>query len=173
VRLQVLVAFSHSSLPSRLRQIAWGDGRETRTPEISSSFLHNKIGGYHEKGADSLNLNVKSVSANFLDARIGLNLSWNAKKLRNFPEFKKFNSTAKISYGYSIINDKPTTTANFSGQSSGFNSQISQIDRGSLRLGIGALAYHEEDTTLSFDYDFEKRATYQSHFANFKICQKF
>ncbi len=143
------------------------------SPEVSLNFLQNKIDGYSEKGADSLNLVVKGISANFLESRVGLNLDWVTTKLEEFPEFKKLVASAKISYGYSLINDAPTTSASFSGQTAGFNWQISHVDRGSLKLGGVLQAYHEEDATFSFDYDFERKTTYQAHFLALKLRQEF
>ncbi len=142
------------------------------TPEISVNFLHSNIDGYQEKDAGTLNLNVRSVSANFLETRAGLNLGW-ISKLPEFPEFDKIATNFKISYGYSIINDAPTTVSNFEGQSTTFNSQISQIDRSSLRLETEVVAYHMDDMSFSADYSFEKKKTYQSHFISLKVRQDF
>lgn len=142
------------------------------TPEFSVSFLHNNIGSYSEKGAEELNLKVGAMSANFLEIRAGLNLGWIAK-VAEFPEFKKVASSVRISYGYSLINDAPDLVSNFEGQNSSFNSKISNVDRGSLKLGMAFYAYHAEATTFGLDYDFEKRATYQSHFVLARVKQEF
>ena len=142
-------------------------------PEASLNLLHNKIGGYSEKGADTLNLRVAGVVANFLESRLGANLGWKTKELAEFPELKDLSATGRISYGYALINNAPATLANFSGRSSGFNSQISQIDRGSLKIGVAIEACHIEETTISLDYDFEHKATSKSHLVALKIRQEF
>ncbi len=141
-------------------------------PEASLNFLRNNIGAYNEKGADELNLHVSSVAANFLEVRSGVNFGFSSK-ITELPEFRKVVALLKISYGYSVINDAPITSASFQGQASGFNSQITNIDRGSLKLGAEIAAYHKDDSTFILDYNFERKTTYSSHFAIFKVRQEF
>ncbi|NBV07069.1 MAG: autotransporter domain-containing protein [Proteobacteria bacterium] len=141
-------------------------------PEISLNFLRNNIDGYSERGADELNLKVSSVAANFLEARAGINFAYTTK-ISELPEFKKFTINLKTSYGYSLINDAPTTTARLQGQSTSFNSQISNVDRASLKLGSEVVAHHKDDTNFVLSYNFENKETYQSHFAIFKVRQEF
>ncbi len=142
------------------------------SPEASLNFLRNNIGGYNEKGAGELNLRVSSVSANFLEGRTGLNLGY-ATRISELPEFKKVVALLKISYGYAFVNDAPTVTAGFVGQSGSFNSQISHVDRGSLKLGFELDAFHKDNSTFSADYTFEKRTTYESHFILLKVREEF
>lgn len=141
-------------------------------PEISVSLQHNSIGGYTEKGADSLNLKVKSSNSTTLEARIGAGLSW-LEKIHDSREFKKFTVTVKSSYGYNFINRASNVVSSFVGQNSSFNTQVNPVDPGSLRLGAEANIYHIDDITFSADYQFERRTTYQSHFAAFKVRQAF
>jgi hypothetical protein len=141
-------------------------------PEISTSFLHSNTGIYREKGADSLNLNVNSSTSNVFEGRVGAGLSW-SEKIRERSEFKKFITILKTSYGYNFIDQTSDTVSNFSGQNSSFNSRVSSIDPGSLRLGVEINGYHIDDIIFSVDYQFEHRATYQSHFAAFKVHQEF
>lgn len=144
----------------------------TLTPEASLNILHNSISRYSENGADELNLKVGAVTANFLETRVGANFGWETK-FSEFPEFKKMTSALKFSYGHALVNDAPTTTANFEGQSLSFTSKISHLDSDSVRLGAALAAYHENFTTFSADYSLEKRATFQSHFFAVKIRQEF
>ncbi len=141
-------------------------------PEASLNFTRNNIAGYSEKGADELNLDVDSVSANFLEARLGGAVGFDSR-IVELPEFRKITALLKISYGYSIINDAPTTTASFQGQKLKFTSQITNVDRASLKLGAEMIAYQQDDATFSIDYSFERKATYSSHFAIFNIRQQF
>lgn len=143
------------------------------TPEVSLNFLHNNISGYSEKGADELNLNVGGVSANFLEGRIGLNLGYSSEVFRELPEFQKFAGTLKISYGQAFINDAPATQASFVNQKTNFISQISHLDNSSLKLGAEVFAYHKDNTNLSADYTFERKATADSHFILLKIREEF
>ena len=142
-------------------------------PEISMSFIRTNIQAYSEKGADSLNLNVKNISADFLESRIGVNLGFVTTRIAEFPELKKVDSLLKISYGYSFINDAPITVSSFDGQTTSFATQISHVDRGSLKLGAEIEARHEEDIIFSLEYGFEKRATFQSHYMAAKVKQMF
>lgn len=141
-------------------------------PEISASFMHSATGSYHEKGAESLNLNVKSTSSKVLEGRIGAALSF-TDKIRELSEFRKFITVIRTSYGYNFINSFDDVVSSFSGQNSTFNSQVSPIDPGSFRVGAEISGYHIEDTIFSVDYQFEKRTTYQSHFVSFKVLQEF
>lgn len=142
------------------------------TPELSLNFLRNNIDGYSENGADTLNLQVRQVKADFLEGRVGLNLGWETK-VNKVPDFTKLAANFKTSYGYSFVNDAPNTTANFIGQSSNFNWQITQTDRQSLRFGGAIAAYYLNDVTFGFEYALEKKASYQSHFVSLKIRQEF
>lgn len=141
-------------------------------PEISASFMENTTEKYAEKGADSLNLNVRSTSSKVFEGRIGGALSF-SDKIRELSEFKKFVTTLKTSYGYNFVNDHDDVVSSFSGQNSSFNSQVSPLDPGSLRIGAEINGYHVEDTIFGIEYQFEKRATYQSHFVTFKALQEF
>ncbi len=142
------------------------------TPEASINILHNSVAAYSENGADELNLKVGAVAANFLEARIGVNLGYETKLLDS-PEFTKVTSLLKFSYGHAFVNDAPTTSASFEGQSLGFESKISQIDLDSLRVGAEFAAHHEDFTSFSADYSLEKRASFQSHFLGVKVRQEF
>ncbi len=142
-------------------------------PEISMSFIRTNIQAYSEKGADSLNLNVKNISADFLESRIGVNLGFVTTRIAEFPELKKVDSLLKISYGYSFVNDAPITVSSFDGQATSFATQISHVDRGSLKLGAEIEARHEEDIIFNLEYGFEKRATFQSHYMAAKVKQMF
>lgn len=142
------------------------------TPAITVNFIRNNIGGYSEDGADSLNLKVEKISADFLETRAGVKMGWNFRP-RQFPEFNKISTHFKISYGYSFINDAPETVSRFEGQNTSFSNEISQIDRTSIKIGTQISAYHMDDITFSADYDFEHRETYKSHFISFRMRQEF
>ncbi len=142
------------------------------TPDFSLNLLHNKIASYSEKGADELNLKVSAISANSLETRAGINFGW-IGKIKDISEFELFSTTLKFSYGRALINDKPTTKSNFSGQDTGFENKISHLDNKSLKAGIEIAAYHKEATTFSSNYEFEKRPNYNSHLLLFKIRQEF
>lgn len=141
-------------------------------PEISLNFLHNKISGYKERGADTLNLKVGDVNANFLEARIGAAFGI-ITSIPDVKECEKLLALLKFSYGYNIINDRPTTTASFVGSDVSFNTKISQLDPASLRLGFEVDFLHVDNVNFTFDYTLEKRSAMQSHFLAVKIRQEF
>ncbi len=142
-------------------------------PEFSLNFLHSKIGGYSERGADSLNLKVGGVAANFLEARIGTSFGW-IGKIPEMHEFKKLVALVKISYGYNIINDRPQTLSSFASQDAvTLNSKISQMDSGSLKVGFEVDAFHIDDINFALEYSLEKRSSSQSHFILAKVRQEF
>lgn len=142
------------------------------TPEISLNILRTSISDYSEKGAEELNLKVSAVSANFLESRIGAGLGWETR-IPDVPEFKKVIALLKFSYGHAFINDAPTTSASFDGQASTFETKISHQDKNSIKAGFELAAHHENFTSFSADYNFEKRETYQSHFLAVKVRQEF
>ena len=72
-----------------------------------------------------------------------------------------------------MVNDAPTTTASFQSHSKTFDSRISNVDRGSLKLGGELMIYHKDDASFSLNYNFERKATYQSHISIFKVRQEF
>ncbi len=144
----------------------------TIIPEISWSFLRNNIEGYEEAGADELNLDVNGVTADFLEGRAGLNFGY-ATRFSQLPELRKFSTTFKISYGHAFIADTPTTIAKFRGQNQQFNSQISNIDRDSLKLGTELVVYHQDNISCSANYNFEHKSTSDSHFILFKVREEF
>lgn len=141
-------------------------------PQISTTFIKNHIDSYQEQGAGTLNLSTKQISANFLEIEPSLKLSYVTQPF-NFPEFDQITTNFKISYAKNIINDAPTTISNFATQSSSFNTNISNLDNNSLKINTQIIGHHIDNMTFSTSYNFEKRATYQSHSLFFKIRQNF
>jgi uncharacterized protein with beta-barrel porin domain len=141
-------------------------------PEFSLNFMHSKIAGYSENGADSLNLKVEAIAANSLETRAGINFGF-ITRIPDLNEFKRFVLLAKASVGQNIINDKPVTTAKFMNSDVTFDSRISQLDATSLRLGFEIDAAHIDDISFGFEYALEKRKSLQSHFVIAKVKQAF
>lgn len=142
------------------------------SPELDLNLFHQEIAGYSEKGAEELNLTVSKVAANFVEMRSGINLGF-SDKIQELPEFRKIAILTRISYGRALINDSPTTTAGFQGQSQSFDSKITHRDNDSVKLGFELAAFHKDDVKFSFDYELERKRTYGSHFAVFKVRQEF
>ncbi len=141
-------------------------------PEFGVNFLRNDIAGYTEKGAQELNLQVSRVSANFMEGRVGSNFVY-AAKVHELPEIRKVSALLKFSYGYSFINDAPSTTANFINQTSSFDNEITNVERSSFMIGSELSLYHQDDVAFTLDYNFERKATYSSSFLAFKVRQQF
>jgi uncharacterized protein with beta-barrel porin domain len=141
-------------------------------PQIGLGFSYNSISAYEEKGAQELNLKVKEIKSNYADVRAGGVLNW-AGKIPEIREIKVFTTDLKFSYGKVLLADKAKTVAGFVNQSSVFEDQISQIDKTFIALGASISAYYDQGTTLSLNYDLEKRSTYQSHLVMVRINQSF
>jgi uncharacterized protein with beta-barrel porin domain len=141
-------------------------------PEFSLNLMHSAIDGYTENGADTLNLQVGGVAANYLEARAGAAIGW-VTRIPDLNEFKKFVLLARASLGQNIINDTPTTSANFSENTQSFDQRISQLDATSIKLGFEIDAYHMDDIAFGFEYALEKRSSLQSHFVMMKVRQAF
>lgn len=141
-------------------------------PFSSLNFTHNKIDGYKENGAQSLDLKVSSVKANHLEARVGAAFGI-VDFCPHIKQIKNFTMLAKASIGQNLINDKPTTTAEFINNQQKFEQKISQLDATSLQLGLELQAFHKDDVTFAFEYFMEKRSSLNSHFAIMKITQAF
>jgi len=141
-------------------------------PQVSFVFAHNTISAYEEKGAQELNLKVEEIKSSYADVRMGAVLNW-IGKIPEIREIKVFSTDLKLSYGKVLLVNKPKTIAGFVNQNSVFEDQISQIDKTSIALGTSISAYYAQGTTLSLNYDLEKRSTYQSHLVMVRINQSF
>ncbi len=139
------------------------------TPMISSTLIQNHVSSYSETGAGTLNLSVTPDSTNILEGRIGAIYGYNKtneKGVRINPQFKAF-------YGYNFINDSQSSQNRFTGQTTSFNSQASTNPRSGISLGAGINIYNSNATTMSFDYDFEKKSSYQSHYISANLRYDF
>ncbi len=64
------------------------------------------------------------------------------------------------SYGYDFAGSKQRTSSNFIGQTNTFDSTAANIARGSLKMGIGAKIYSEEDLSFNTNLISERRNNY-------------
>lgn len=142
------------------------------TPQLSATFITSNIDGYQEQGANSLNLNVNKISANFLELSPSLKFSYHTQPFL-FPEFNKITTNITLSYAKAIINDAPTTISHFANQSSSFNNKISNLDNDSIKINGEMIAHHIDNIDFSTSYHFEKRTTYQSHALFITLHQNF
>lgn len=141
-------------------------------PHISLNLIHSAIDGYEEKGAETMNLSTKAITANYLEARVGADFGW-VTRIPDLNEFKHFALLLKTSVGQNIINDKPDTITSFSCNNQNFTQKISELDATSLRVGFEIDAYHEDDIAFALEAGVEKRASLQSSFVTAKVRQAF
>lgn len=142
------------------------------TPAILATFTKNNVSGYSEEGSNSLDLDVKSISANYLEIRMGTSLNWSIE-IPELKDFSKLTISSNVSYGHYLISDTPNTVSNFRDHDSSFNTEISDFDDQSLKFELGVTSYNEGNSTLSLNYNLEHRATYQSHGISLKARQEF
>lgn len=138
------------------------------TPSITLTSARNDIANYNESGAGTLNLNVKTRSANFFETRGGIILS------NKFTAFNhKIEPQISTSYGYDFFGNKQKTSSNFINQSNTFDSTASNVAQGSLKMGFGAKIHAGDDLTLNANYVFEHRANYQASSVLLRMGYKF
>lgn len=143
-------------------------------PEISSTFVNSRTNAYTEDGANTLNLAVRDNSDEFLEGRAGFRIYHEPIKINIINQFADHISPQfNLSYGYNFLNKRQVTVSNFVGQTATFNTLSSDVSAGSMHLGFGVNIYHLDSTTLSLDYNSDKRKNYLSHSASFKIKQAF
>ena len=130
----------------------------TITPKISLTAARNQISTYSESGAGTLNLSISNERNNFLEGRIGSDLSYDNFKILS----TKVQPKIKLSYGYDFLASDQSSTNHFQGQSSSFQIKNSNIDKSSLKYGFGFGFDVGEGILLVADYDVEEKASYKS-----------
>lgn len=130
----------------------------TLTPEISTTYNHSTIGKYTESGFGNASQEVQKNSSDFLEARIGANLTYEIKNKNNVI-IPKLNA----SYGYNFLNDRQTSVSNFVGQTAAINSTSSKLSPESVIFG-GAIDIYKKSSVLTFEYGSERRDKYTSNY---------
>ena len=146
------------------------------TPHTSLKYVFNNLPSYKEKGADELNLNVSSITANFLESSIGADIGWQTtlpKIEYNDFKFSHLTSLLNISYSHFLIADKPTLKAKLQNQTTGFDYKISQIDKSRLDLGFLISLYNEYDAVFNLNLKRSVRKTSQTNFVGIDFVQRF
>ncbi len=129
------------------------------TPTFTLTAAHNSIANYSEDGAGSLDLEIKNNSTNFLEGRLGTELS----KIFWTKQDTQINPRISLSYAYNFIGDPQKTNSTFIGQNINFTSESDKIPQGSLKLGAGISFYTKENLSFSTNYWFEYRANFISN----------
>ncbi len=138
------------------------------TPTFTITAARNSINNYSEEGAGTLDLRVKSKSANFFETRGGIALKKNFNVL-NYTVIPEIFA----SYGYDFAGSKQKTSSNFIGQTTSFDSSASNIARGNFRTGLSNQIYNDESLSFNLDYTYEKRLNYHANSAILKMSYKF
>ncbi len=138
------------------------------TPKATITAAYNHTADYSENGADTLDLHVKNNSTDFFEVRPSLTLS---KKI-NIDNYT-IEPEISTSYGYDFAGSKQSTSSNFIGQSTIFDSTANNIARGSLKLGAGAKIYSNNAITMNMNYVFEDRSKYKSNSGMLRMGYKF
>ncbi len=141
-------------------------------PQSQLIIAHGAVSGYEEKGAKELNLQVGNSVSSYADLRFGGALAWKGK-IPEVPEIETVAAEVKLSYGGILFAKQPKSVVSFSGQNSTFSDNVSQIIANSIKFGASFSGYCGDGTSLSLNYDLEKRSGYQSHLILAKINQSF
>ncbi|MFT5703927.1 MAG: outer membrane autotransporter protein, partial [Rickettsiales bacterium] len=128
------------------------------SPRIGIIAARNQISTYKETGAGTLNLNISNKHNNFLEGRIGGDLSYENLKIKYIQIKPKFN----LSYGYDFLGAEQSSVNSFEGQNSSFEIKNSNIDRASLKYGLGFDFYEEGGVLISFNYGVEQKKSYKA-----------
>lgn len=138
------------------------------TPKITLTAAHSRTEDYTEEGANTLNLNVKTNSNNFFEARFGTALTY-----KILTKFGIFAPNISVSYGYDFARSKQITNSSFIGQTTSFQSNAPKVEQGSWNLGIGLDIYKINALTLTADYNYDYRKHYHGHLGFLKAKYNF
>ncbi len=139
------------------------------TPVTTFTYARNQVNNYSESGAGTLNLAVKTATAEFFEGRVGMDVGYNFLTANG----TKINPEINLSYGYDFVGAKQVSTSNFVGQNTFFTSAGSNIYRGSLRAGAGLNIYRVDAITISLDYGFEHKTNYKAHSGDVRLRYDF
>ncbi len=139
------------------------------TPTIGLSYAHNNIDSYVENGAGTLDLEVNSQTSNYLQAKVGSDLSY----YYQLSKYTALSPYIKIYYGHEFIGDAPATITSFAGQSAILSTQGVKASQDSYNGGLGVNIYNAKDITISLDYSYEYRTDYHGNNGMFKFKYNF
>ncbi|MCE3255351.1 MAG: hypothetical protein K0R25_845 [Rickettsiaceae bacterium] len=137
-------------------------------PTLAATFAYNKTDDYTETGAGALSLHRSESPTEFFEGRAGVLLGYNTI-VRDF----RVNPNIRASYGYDIIGDDQSSTNNFVGQTASFQAKATNVDQGSLQLGVGLNIYTDDLVTIGLDYILESKSRYTSNSASARVRYNF
>lgn len=128
-------------------------------PNISVDYTHFHRESYREKGIGALAFG--DSNSDIFSLGTGLNVQWDMM-LNNGMRFQPYVS---IGYAHDIVQDDSETSARFAGApgSGAFKIGGGQQTPAAISIGGGFELYAQDNFQFTADYDFEKRADYNSH----------
>jgi uncharacterized protein with beta-barrel porin domain len=133
-------------------------------PELRLSYIHNRIEGYKEKNAKTVNLYVDSNRHNLLQGTVGASLEYKGKIAKLI-----INPKLRVAYGYDFIADNNSTVSRFIGRTDSFTSPAYSSDRNRIIAGATIDIYQINEMTLTANYNFEHKSRYNSNSASIKV----
>ncbi|MCE3254786.1 MAG: hypothetical protein K0R25_280 [Rickettsiaceae bacterium] len=138
------------------------DSGLTITPQFSLTMAKNQISTYSESGAGSLSLATSNESTNFLEGRIGSDLSYDNLKIIS----TRIQPITRISYGYDFLGQEQSSKNRFQGQSSTFEIANPNNNKASLKYGFGLNIFGDEGASVIANYVIEKKSSYEAKSAS-------
>jgi outer membrane autotransporter protein len=128
------------------------------TPMASLEYSRLMIGGYTEKGADSLDLTVKDQNYSLLQSSIGfrLDFTFGSELVKWTPEFH-------VKWLRDLVSDKQGATATFAGGGGSFKTEGYDTAPTALDLGGKMTMLTKENLSLSLNYDLLVKQGFYSH----------
>ena len=135
--------------------------KTTVTPALRADYTYIRDKGYTEKGADALNLKVKSHSTDELIVMAEGRLS---RKLND-----KAMLVANAGIGYDVLDGKNSITASYVGGGAAFRTQGMDASPWLGRAGLGLTINATETIEITAKYDLEARSDFLDQTASAKV----
>lgn len=128
------------------------------TPLASLQYMRIQINDYCESGADALNLTTDTQRYNVLQSGLGAKIAYSIDKrdTRLIPELH-------FRWLYDFVGDPQQTTSQFTGGGASFSTRGLEPSKSSYNIGAKLDILTEYGVTLSLDYEFEIKESFQSH----------
>jgi autotransporter-associated beta strand protein len=141
------------------------NGDTSLTPSVRADYSYIKDESYKETGADALNLNVRSNTAEAflisingdLNQRINDSLSW----------------AASAGVGYDVMNETSSLTASYAGGGTAFTTEGLELSPWVVSAGVGVNYALDDATEITVRYDLEGRSDFLSQTATAKFTWVF
>ncbi|MCX5680780.1 MAG: autotransporter domain-containing protein [Candidatus Omnitrophica bacterium] len=128
------------------------------TPFASLQYAHLHVSGYTEKGADALNLKVKSQDYDMVQSGLGMKAAARIKSGCStlIPE-------VHTQWLYEFMGDTQQTTSTFSGGGASFITDGFKPARSAWNVGTKFSLVTKDNIEFVFNYDFEAKEDFYAH----------